>query len=152
MVLKKFQNQLRICSRKVWIFPFFLILFYIIVWLCPIWLKIPSYLKIGHPLWTFPYLLEGRFLLQISEHQKKRGIKEGRSWLRSPHKYEGHSHIAPFDKKEWHSYFALSLGSGTHERRSKECRSCTLWVKVVKMCKILTFKVNFLSQEASESF
>ena len=33
--------------------------------------------------------------------------------MRSPHKYEGHSHIAPFDKKEWHSYFALNLGSGT---------------------------------------
>jgi hypothetical protein len=54
---------------------------------------------------------------------KKRGGKEGRS----PQKYEGHSHIAPGDKKEWHSSFARNLGSGTRERRSKECRSSTHW-------------------------
>jgi hypothetical protein len=107
----------------IWFFLTYLSTY--LVRLCPILLAIPTYLKIGHPLWTFPYSLEGRFLLQISEHQKKRGIKEGRSKLSSPHKYEGHSHIAPFDKKDWHSYFALNLGSGTHERRSKECRSCT---------------------------
>ena len=39
--------------------------------------------------------------------------KEGRSYFRSPQKYECHSHIARFDKKEWHSSFALNLGSGT---------------------------------------
>ena len=44
--------------------------------------------------------------------KKKRGGKEGRSYCCSPQKYEGHSHIAPVDKKEWHSSFALNLGSG----------------------------------------
>jgi hypothetical protein len=27
-------------------------------------------------------------------------------------KKEGHSHTSPFEKKEWHSSFALNLGSG----------------------------------------
>ena len=55
--------------------------------------------------------------------RKKRVKEEGRSYFRSPQKYECHSHIAPFDKKEWHSSFAPNFGSGTQERRSKECRS-----------------------------
>ena len=45
----------------------------------------------------------------------KRGKKEDRSYFRSPQKYECHSHIAPFDKKEWHFSFALNFGSGTQE-------------------------------------
>ena len=56
---------------------------------------------------------------------EKRGWKEGRSYFRSPQKYECHSHIAPFDKKEWHSSFAPNFGSGTQEWRSKEWRSLT---------------------------
>ena len=38
--------------------------------------------------------------------------------------------------------------------RSKKVFKClaVTWVKVVKMCKILTFKVNFLHQKVSESF
>ena len=42
-------------------------------------------------------------------------------------KKECHSHIAPSDKKEWHSSFAPNFGSGAWERRSKECRSLTHW-------------------------
>ena len=57
--------------------------------------------------------------------KKKRVGKEGHSYCHSPQIYEGHSHIAPVDKKEWHSSFARNLGSGARERRSKECHSCT---------------------------
>ena len=57
--------------------------------------------------------------------RKKRVKEEGRSYFRSPLKYECHSHIAPFDKKEWHSFFAPYFGSGAQEWRSKECRSLT---------------------------
>ena len=64
---------------------------------------------------------------KVGKSQKKRGGKKDRSYFRSPQKYECHSHIASFDKKEWHSSFALNLGSGTRERRSKECRSLTHW-------------------------
>ena len=38
--------------------------------------------------------------------RKKRVKEEGRSYFCSPQKYECHSHIAPFDKKEWRSSFA----------------------------------------------
>jgi hypothetical protein len=38
--------------------------------------------------------------------EKKRVKEEGRSYFCSPQKYECHSHIAPFDKKEWRSSFA----------------------------------------------
>jgi hypothetical protein len=44
--------------------------------------------------------------------------KEGHSYFRSPQKYECHSHIAPFEKKEWYSSFAPDFGSGAQERRS----------------------------------
>jgi hypothetical protein len=65
------------------------------------------------------------FIKKVGKSQKKRGEKEGRSYFRSPQKYECHSHITPFDKKEWHSSFAPNIGSGAQEWRSKECRSLT---------------------------
>ena len=41
----------------------------------------------------------------------------------------------------------------TNNQPTKKCLSLTVtWVKVIKMCKILTFKVNFLCQKGSESF
>ena len=41
----------------------------------------------------------------------------------------------------------------TNKQPTKKCLSLTVtWVKVIKMCKILTFKVNFLRQKSSESF
>ena len=46
--------------------------------------------------------------------RKKRVKEEGRSYFRSPQKYECHSHIAPFDKKEWQSSFAPNFRSGAH--------------------------------------
>jgi hypothetical protein len=49
---------------------------------------------------------------------KKRVKEEGSSYFRSPQKHECHSHIAPFDKKEWHSSFAPYFGSGAQEWRS----------------------------------
>jgi hypothetical protein len=49
--------------------------------------------------------------------QKKR-VKECRSYFRSPQKYECHSLIAPFDKKEWHYSFAHYFGSGAQEWRT----------------------------------
>ena len=58
---------------------------------------------------------------------EKRGEKEGRSYFHSPQKSKCHSHIAPFDKKEWHSSFAPHFGSGAQEWRSKACRSLTHW-------------------------
>jgi hypothetical protein len=65
--------------------------------------------------------------MKNKEKVKKRGEKEGRSYFRSSQKYECHSQIAPFDKKEWHSSFAPDFGSGAQEWRSKECRSLTHW-------------------------
>jgi hypothetical protein len=65
------------------------------------------------------------FIKKVGKSQKKRGEKEGRSYFRSPQKYECHSHITPFDKKEWHSSFAPDFGSGAQEWCSKECRSLT---------------------------
>ena len=62
---------------------------------------------------------------KVGKSQKKRGGKEGCSYFCSTQKYECHSHIAPFDKKEWHSSFTPDFGSGTQEWRSKECRSLT---------------------------
>ena len=55
---------------------------------------------------------------KVGKKSEKRRWKEGRSYCRSPQKYEGHSHIA------------RNLGSGTRERRSKECRSLTHCPKV----------------------
>ena len=52
------------------------------------------------------------------EHQQKKYVrvkKEGRSFFRSSQKYECHSHIAPFDKKEWQSSFAPDFGSGAQK-------------------------------------
>ena len=69
--------------------------------------------------------MENKFIFwkKMSEtwkFQKKRVKEEGRSYFRSPQKYECHSHIAPLDKKEWHSSFAPYFGSG-----AQECRSLT---------------------------
>ena len=79
---------------------------------------------------TFIYMdiqicLITRVYKKVGKSKKKRGEKEGRSYFRSPQKYECHSHIAPFDKKEWDSSFAPDFGSGTLEWQSKECRSLT---------------------------
>ena len=52
--------------------------------------------------------------------RKKRVKEEGRSYFRSPQKYECHSHIAPFDKKEWHSSFAPDFGSGAQKSAALE--------------------------------
>jgi hypothetical protein len=73
------------------------------------------------------------FIKKVGKSQKKRGEKEGRSYFRSPQKYECHSHIAPFDKKEWHSSFAPDFVSGAQECRSKECRSLTHCVYQLKL-------------------
>jgi len=61
--------------------------------------------------------------------RKKRVKEEGRSYFRFPQKNECHSHIAPFDKKEWHSSFPPFFRSGAQEWRSKEWRSLTHWSK-----------------------
>jgi hypothetical protein len=66
----------------------------------------------------------------VLQKEKKTEKKRGKRGPLPPLKKECHSHIAPVDKKEWHSSFARNLGSGTHERRSKECRSCTHWIFV----------------------
>ena len=73
------------------------------------------------------------FMKKVGKSLKKRGEKEGRSYFRSPQKYECHSHIAPFDKKEWHSSFAPYFGSGAQEWRSKEFRSLnnTLYFRII---------------------
>ena len=63
--------------------------------------------------------------------RKKRNVKKKEGKERAApifallQKKECHSHIAPSDKKEWHSSFAPNFGSGARERRSKECRSLT---------------------------
>ena len=61
----------------------------------------------------------------FSEDDEEEKENEGEKRAAPSLKKECHSHIAPFDKKEWHSSFALNLGSGARERRSKECRSLT---------------------------
>ena len=69
------------------------------------------------------YLLKKNVRKKI--FRKKRVKEEGRSYFRSTQKYVCHSHITPFDKKEWHSSFAPYFGSGAQEWRSKEWRSLT---------------------------
>ena len=40
--------------------------------LCPIFLDIPTYPKIGHPLWTFPYLvLLASLILKLADQNKR---------------------------------------------------------------------------------
>ena len=68
---------------------------------------------------------EKKELQKKRKPEKKEGEKRAAPLPLFTLKKEGHSHIAPDDKKEWHSSFARNLGSGTRERRSKECRSCT---------------------------
>ena len=57
--------------------------------------------------------------------KKKEGKERAAPIFALLQKKECHSHIAPSDKKEWHSSFAPNFGSGARERRSKECRSLT---------------------------
>jgi hypothetical protein len=62
--------------------------------------------------------LKLKYLVRQLESARKKREKRGPLICRSPQKYEGHSQIAPANKKEWHSSFAPNLGS-------KKCRSCT---------------------------
>ena len=58
-------------------------------------------------------------------------------------KKECHFHIAPFEKREWHSFIALSSkdGSGTQEWCSKECSLS--WLNSQMMgCSIILPKPN----------
>jgi hypothetical protein len=56
------------------------------------------------------------YLLKKNENfRKKKSERRGPLIFRSPQKYECHSHIAPFDKKEWHSSFPPYFGSGTQK-------------------------------------
>ena len=60
------------------------------------------------------------YLLKKNVRKKKSGKKSERRVPRifSPQKHECHSHIDPFDKKEWHSSFAPYFGSSAQEWRS----------------------------------
>jgi hypothetical protein len=55
------------------------------------------------------------FIKKVGKSQKKRGEKEGRSYFRSPQKYECHSHITLFDKKEWLLILGVALRSGAQK-------------------------------------
>ena len=45
----------------------------------------------------------------------KGAIWKWHSYFWGERKYDCHSHITPFDKKEWHSSFAPNFGSGTQK-------------------------------------
>ena len=62
--------------------------------------------------------MEKQVYLLKKNVRKKRVKEEGRSYSRSLQKYECHSHIAHFDKKEWHSSFAPYFGSSAQEWHS----------------------------------
>jgi hypothetical protein len=56
------------------------------------------------------------FIKKVGKSQKKKREKRGPLiFFRSPKKYECRSHIAPFEKKEWHSSFAPDFGSAAQK-------------------------------------